>query len=588
MSRLKYLLFVLPLAIAACTGGDGSSSKKRVAKGDKAVYGGTFQVAESESHQTLFPQHVVDVTTWHIVSQVYEGLVKFDVKSLEVIPALAEKWSLDDSQTEYTFTLRDNVKFHDDACFSGGKGRVVTAEDFKFAFELLCSNTPDNIYYKSTFKNVVEGADDFFDGKSNAVSGIKVVDSKTLKIKLIQPSASFTQILAGPYCAVFPKEAYDKYGSDLTTGTGPFRITESSDKNDRFILVYNPNYYLSDENGNAYPYLDSIVFNFIPTKLAELEEFRKENISLIYGLPSSKVTEVVKEDLTNFSSKPPKKVLLREQEMVSQFYEFNLTKPPFNNALVRKAFCHTVNRQKILDDVLNGQGTPGNYGITPKIRSFKSYNFDTIPSYEYNPELARKLLAEAGYADGKGFPQVHLEINSGGATYSRVASEIQQQLFNNLNVNVEIVTVSLKEKIESASYGRSEFYRSSWTADYPSPATFLRLFYGGDVPETMDKPSYPNISRYKNPVFDSLYVKAEMTLDENERLRLLSLAERQMMLDAPLMVLWYGENYKMYYSNVRGFHDNPMSYYDFTKIYLKDLSMEEYEAIQKGSQQASN
>lgn len=578
MNRLKHILIGLPLLLAACNGGDGRSSQQRKAKGDKAVYGGAMRLAESERYQTLFPSYVLDVTSWHAVTQIYEGLVKFNVKTLEVIPAIAENWTLDDSQTEYTFVLRDDVFFHDDECFKDGKGRKVVADDFVFSFEILCTkNKETNAHYKTTLKNRVVGADDFFDGKAESISGITAVDDKTLKIKLLEPNASFIQLLAGTGCMVIPKEAYDMYGTDLTVGSGPFKV--SSDNEEQLVLVYNPNYHLFDEQGNRLPYLDSIVFNYMPTKIAELEEFRNRNLSLIYGLPSTKVTEVVKEDLTTFLSKPPEKILLREQEMVSHYYEFNQSKPPFNNPLVRKAFCHAINKQKILDDVLNGQGTLASYGITPKIRAFKEYGFDTIPSYDFNPELAKQLLAEAGYKDGKNFPQVHLEVNTGGATYSRVATEIQQQLLNNVGINVEIVTVTLKEKIESASLGRSEFYRSSWTADYPSPATFLSLFYGGDVPDSMEEPSYPNTTRYKNAAYDSLFVLAEKTLDVKERYRLLSLAERQLMLDAPIMVLWYGENYKLYYANIVGFHDNPMCFYDFTRVYLKEMTQEDFDAF---------
>jgi peptide/nickel transport system substrate-binding protein len=187
-------------------------------------------------------------------------------------------------------------------------------------------------------------------------------------------------------------------------------------------------------------------------------------------------------------------------------------------------------------------------------------------------EKAKKLLAEAGYPNGKDFPTVKLVLNSGGARNTRVAEAIASQLREVLNVNVEIANVSLQQKLNDEKYGRSDIYRSAWVADYPSAETFLSLFYGADVPDSANAPSYPNTARYRNPKFDSLYVAAREAKTIEEANKLFKQAEEVMMQDAPAMILWYDENYRLAQSRVRNFWANPMRYFDFSQVYLKEVA----------------
>lgn len=571
----KSLFFILSLAVfyTSCSNSGSNSSNNRTAKGDK-VYGGTLRINETDRYQTLYPFSITDIGSAHIANQIYEGLVKFNPKDLSVMPSLAEKWDIDASATTYTFHLKKGVKFQDNECFPEGKGREVRANDFKYSFELLCTDSKDNSNFAATFKDRVVGANKFFDGSkgkaSGEIEGVKVVDDYTLKITLLKPSSSFLYVLASPASVVVAKEAVDKYGIDAKVGTGPFVFVEKTGE-DNVVLKRNENYHGTDSIGNQLPFLDSIVVSFLPTKKQELDNFQNGDLAMVIGLPSESIKDMVESQIADFQNKPPKYVLERSPEMASQYYEFNLTREPFNNVKVRQAFSYAIDRNKIIEEVLKGEAYgPGTNGLCPP--SFKGYDITKITGYDFNAPKAKKLLAEAGYPDGKGFPKVKIELNSGGSKNSNVVLEIQKQLMEVLNVNVDFEVVPQKQKLEDAKFARSEMFRAAWIADFPSPENFLWTLYGGSVPADITAPSFPNSPRYKNAAFDKLFEEGQAAKTQEEAYADFMKAEQLLMNDAPVIVLWYDENYRLIKSNVRNFFSNPMRYRDYSQVYLKDVA----------------
>lgn len=581
MRRSLAYILAGSLLIVACGGNKESGTTetgapKRVAKGD-VVYGGTFSLAENEKFKTLFPYDIKDVGSAHIAWQIYEGLVRLNQKDLSIQPSLAEKWEVSEDQKEYTFHLVKGAKFHDDACFAEGKGREFTAADVKYSFELLCTKGVSDQNFEATFKDRLEGAVAFYNGESKSLTGVEVVDDHTVKIKTVEPSSSFLYLLANPITAIIPKEAYEKYGKDLKIGTGAFRVATGGDEKSELFLVRNENYYRSDKHGNQLPYLDTVHYHFIAESTDELSMFQNGELSMIYGLPAEKITEVVQENIPDFTNKPPKYILLREPEMSTQFYELNLTRPHFKDVRVRRALAMSIDRTKIMEEVLNGQAAAngprqnqtGNYGLVPPLYQFSKYDTSKIKGYSYNPELAKKLMAQAGYPNGKGFPTLKLLVNYGGSRNTKVASEVISQWREVLGINVELEQVSLAQKIDDSQYGRADIFRSAWVADFPSPESFLSIGYGKNVPATMDLPSHPNTMRYKNPAFDKEYEAGMAAKTEEERLNHFAEAERILMEDCPVLIIWYVENYRLLHSNVHNFHNNPMNFYDLSDIYLK-------------------
>jgi oligopeptide transport system substrate-binding protein len=553
-----------------------SCSDFKKAKGD-AVYGGILRIAETDRYTTLYPAGISEDIGGHIANQIYEGLVRFDMKDLSVIPAIAEKWDIDPTGTIYTFTLRKGVHFQDDPCFPDGKGRELTAQDVKYSFELLCTDIKENTNFSVILKDKVVGANEFYNaskGKPNgSLAGVEVIDEYTVRIKLLHANISFLNTLAIPAGSIIPREAVEKYGLNTKVGTGAFTFHEN--ESGTITLVRNPNYYRTDEQGNQLPFLDSVVITVL-SKSDELAKFQKNELSLVNGLPSESVTEIVTKQIADFKNKPPKYILERLPEMANQYYEFNLIKAPFTDVRVRKAFSYAIDRSKIVDEVLNGEAYgPAVYGFCPP--SIQGYDITKIKGYDVDPVEAKRLLAEAGYPDGKGFPKVKIELNSGGTKHIPVVAEIQKQLKNVLNIDVDFEVVTQKQKLEDAKFARSEIVRSSWIADFPSPESFLFVLYGGTLPADLTKETFPNTQRYHNPVFDSLYEAGKAAKTQEEAYKNYMLAEKLMMDDAPVMMLWYAENYRLINSNVHNLFPNPIRYRDYARVYLKELELKEGE-----------
>lgn len=552
----------------------GSAGERKTAKGNR-VYGGTVRINEITPVITLYPYYIYDNVSDIIACQIYDGLVKLNPRDLSIIPAIASKWEIDTNGMLYTFHLRKNVFFQDDPCFPDGKGRKLTADDFKYAFEALCTASPDNVTFPITFKGNVEGADEYYEqskkGKpASRLKGVIAVNDSTLQIKLVKRNPVFLDMLAGPAGFVIAKEALEKYGKSIHTGTGPFVYDAASDSS-RIVLTRNPNYYKFDSLGNQLPFADSVIITFISNKLDEFKAFQQGKIDYIKGVPSSQVDKMVEEQISDFQHKPPKYVLSRVPEMSTQYYSFNLTKAPFNDVRVRKAFSYAIDRKKIIDEVLEGEAfAPGIHGITPP--SFVGYPQDSIVGDTLNIELAKQLLSEAGFKDGKNFPNITLELNSGGGVNTTVAVEIQKELLNHLNININFNTVSFGKKLQDEHYGRFDVIRSGWIADYPSPSDFLMLFYGGNIPDSAQS-SYYNVTRYRNPEFDHLFDLGRTSANKKQAYKYYMKAEQMVMNDAPILVLWYDQNYSLTRWAVKDLYPNPMNYLDLSTVYIDENSV---------------
>lgn len=525
---------------------------------------------------------VTDVTAHRITNQLYEGLLKFNQADLSIVPALAESYEVNDSATLFTFHLRKGVKFHNDPCFPNGKGREVTAKDFQFCFNKLCSTDPDNQMFWM-FKDRVVGANDYYESTkegntplADGVSGIRVKDDYTLEIELEYPFAGFVNILGQSGCWVFPQEAEEKYGVDMRihpVGTGPF-VVKRLKENDGIILVRNEGYWRKDEYGNQLPYLDGIRFSFVNEKKTELLDFRKGKLDMIFTLPLELVDEVMgelddarKHGNLNFE-------VQNIPALTVQYYGFQHKSELFSDKRVRQAFNYAIDRKKILDYTLRGEGQAGSFGIVPP--AFKKYNYDSLRGYRFNPEKAQALLAEAGYPKGAGFPKLSLDLNRGGSNNIIVAEAIQKMLKENLGVQIDLTELSTAQHFDRAETGKSLFWKDQWLADYPDPETFLNLLYGKHVPASLEEKSYINSVRYESSRFDSIFQLAIRETDHTKRYELYQMADQIAIDDAAIMPIYYGEFTRLLHKHVRNFPQNGMEYRDLSEVYFQ---MDEYEQL---------
>jgi len=589
MKRAFLAISAAFLMTVGCTDSDPSTTEKRVAKGDRE-YGGAFKLNERDEFQTLFPYAIIDAVSHRIAGQIYEGLIKLNTRDLSIEPRIATSWEVGAEGKVYTFHLKKGVMFHDDSCFPDGKGREVKASDFKYSFELLCTklinDTIPNLMFERTFKDKVVGANEFYEAESGEIAGVKVVDDYTLEVTLIQPSSSFIYIMAYPAASVVANEAVEKYGANLIVGSGPFMFGEFLEDNDeltgepieKLVLIRNPNYHEADRFGNQLPYLDSVIISFYNSQKRELALFQDHELDMILGLPAESVRDIVEQQIAYFEKKPPIFILERSADMSTQFYEFNLANPLFgldaNGLKVRQAISYAIDREKLIEKVLSGEAYgPGIHGITPP--SFREYDNSKIQGYSYDPEKAKQLLAAAGYPDGENFPTIKLELNSGGFRNTSIAFEVQKQLSNVLNINLELEIVSMSKLLDDRRYARGDMFRSGWIADYPSPENFLLLMYGRNVPEDTKEPSILNTPRYRNEAFDKLFMQGVMGDSLSARYSAFAEAEQMMMNDAPLVILWYDEQYRLIQSNVQNFSINAMHYRDYSEVYIQAPKVEQ-------------
>lgn len=539
---------------------EGSGADKKLS--DKN--GGTFSMAENSEVGTLFPHMITAQVEGLITSQIQEPLVRLNPKTLEVIPGLAQSWEVSADGKTITFHLVKGAHFQDDKCYSGGAGPEITSKDVKYTLELLSTESDMNYQFETILKDRLAGANEFYNKKARSISGVKVIDDHTFSLELVSPSLSFLKLLANPAASILNETAVKAYGKDLKTGAGPFRYDASSTK-EKFVLTRNPNYYATDSAGCSLPYLDTVVVNILPIEDG-LALFESQKLDLINTLPSMRVKEIVEKNIKEFAGNPPRYILQREPEMISQFYVFNTKTPPFDNVKVRQALNYAIDRDKLVDNVLKGQAIGSAvYGITPN--TFVGYNIKNIHGYSLDLEKAHQLLAEAGYPNGAGFPEINVLVNSGNSRNSSVAVELQKQLKQNLNININFESLPNTQKYDLQMHGKSPLFRDAWVADYPSPESFLSLFVGEAVPADNNARSFPNTSRYQNPVYDDYFKKGRGSNIKDSSYANFMRAEQILMNDAVIMPLWYEGSYRLLTNKIKNLNLNGMRYYDLSKAY---------------------
>ena len=567
----SFIFLILALAVS-CKDANHQVGELTRLKGG-CYTGGVFRVNSNEEFRTLYPPYINEDAGLHIGSLVFEGLVKLNQSNLAVIPCLAEKIDKSADCKEWTFQLRKGVKFHDNPCFEEGKGREVTAQDFKFCFDRLCEFNPDNQQYSITFKDRVKGASEYNESTKKGkplvggVAGVQVVDDYTVKITLNYPFSGFLNVLAMPGCWLYPKEALEKYGKDIKVncvGTGPFEL-KTATVGESLLLERNRSYWGKDENGNQLPYLDAVKYTFVKDKKQELAEFKKGNLDMIFGLPTEMISQIL-DQLAHAKDGSIRFDVQRVPAMGIEYYGFQHKDNLFEKRTLRLAFNYAIDRDKIVNQTLEGDGIPATCGIVPP--TFNGFSNKTIRGYRFNPDTAKLLLAKAGYPNGKGFPKITLEINNGGEQHIRVAEAIQQMLKENLNIEVTIHEQSFTQHMQNYETGKSLFWRTSWVADYPDPESFLTVLYGKHVPANLYERSYVNSVRYQSVKFDSLFELALREQDGAKRLQLYAAADQVQVDDAAIMPIYYHENYRLIQQWVKNFDANPLEYRDLTNVYF--------------------
>jgi oligopeptide transport system substrate-binding protein len=528
--------------------------------------GGVLRLNSIEDYTSLFPVAINDVYSNHVACNVYEGLFRFNQKTLETEPSLAQSFDIDNSKKVYTFKIRKGVKFHDEECFSDGIGREVDANDFKYTLDYICSNHESN-KWNTLFRDVILGVGEYQNGSAKEVSGIKVIDKYTLEITLEDPLSALPEMLALLATAVYPKEAIDHYGYDgmnnHMVGTGAFIATNITN-GDKVEFTKNKDYWRTDEFGNKLPFLSQIKISFIKDKKDELAAFKNDELDMVWGLPVEEIDDIMG-TLEEAKAGENKEFEIQSVNSLNiQYYGFKFTSQVFSDVNVRKAFNYAVDRDSLVEYILDGEGVPAHNGFVPPMTS---YPYESVNGFNYNPSLAKELMAIAGYANGAGFPELTLNLNKSGGTNVKIAEFMIKMLHDNLGVNVVTETMPMAELYPKVEAGELDFWRFGWIADYPDPASFLHLFHSGNVD---GKAAQANYFDYSNPEYDRVYEAALKEIDKEKRNQLYAQADQFIIDDAVIMPLMFNVGIRLMSPLVKDFDINEMEYRDLAVVRMTE------------------
>ncbi len=563
--RAGFLSFILLALLPACD----HQPEQRLSVGSR--FGGVFNLNETEALRSIFPLTLTQASAFRIMSQVYQGLVSFDPSTLEIIPCLAESWEVDPGATRYTFHLRPGVRFHDDAAFPDGKGRELSADDVVRCFTAICTQgIGDQMIW--LFQDRVEGANAHYAASSggvhatDGVAGIHKVDDATVSITLTHPSPNFLQIIAHQGCWIWPEELTAAYGKDLGShaiGTGPFTL-HGMHAGEAMVLERNPHYWKEDAEGRALPYLDAIRVTFAEDKNAEFDEFLKGRVTALLELPVDRLRDL--KDSVDPGSGERRFTMRSTPALTSQFYGFDAFHAPFNDIRVRRAFAMAIDRRTLVDSVLGGFATPALHGLVAP--GLEGYPYEKVPGVPFAPDSARRLLTEAGYPEGKGFPPLQLQVNADGFGYVRVAEAVQAMLERELHVPVSISVLPANRHYERVEMVQARFWREGWTADHPDPENFLALLYGRNAVLDTTLPASINNTRFHFAPFDDLFAKAAQATDKNMRMAGLAEAERVAMGEMPIAPLYHEQAVFLMHPWVMDLHINAIEFLDLSAVWF--------------------
>ncbi len=554
-------LSITVLFFTSCGEKDKSTKELTLINGGK-TYGGELVLSYTEPIMELFPLASAQQQLVLISSQIYEPLLKIDPNTFKVLPNLASSFTVNEAGDVYTFEIRKDVYFHDDECF-GGKGRELTPEDVKYSLDFVCSGNELNENY-SVLVDKIRGAAEYKSASKKSfpkggVSGIQV-KGRQIEITLNKPFVGFETLLASNNVIIFAKEAYDKYGKSIIShpvGTGPFKL-KKMDKNG-IQLVRNDNYWQSDAFGNQLPYLSAITLKYYSDKKAEMLAFRNKEVDLLLDIPADEIENVLGSLQDAVDGKNIKHKIESSQSLNIDYIGFNTAEGVFKTKEVREAFFYAINTSDLIEKYLGGDGYVPVNGFVPEIDG--TYNQTKIPTA--NPDKARELLAKAGYPNGKGFPETQVYVNGieGSKNYALIKGVIDI-INKELNVKLILKQCTTSERELAINNGEAKMWRSGWVADYPSPISFLDLFYSSS--------KISNKFRYTNDLFNSNFESALIEKDPIKRGYHFIKAQTAITEDVVVIPLLFDNMLLMVNARVKGITANPLEDITFKEIFIKE------------------
>ena len=526
--RKAALLLLLPLGLIGC--GKGNFNEKSA-----AAKVGVFRYPIVNKVTTMDPGKVQDGDTIDVLQQVYEGLVGWSEKS-EVEPRLAEKWELTDGGKTYVFHLRPNAKF--------SSGRDVTAEDFKRCIERNCDPRL-NSETVSTYLTDIVGLRDLIERKATSVSGIKAIDPHTLSITIDKPRPYFLGKLTYPCAFVFDMEKLPDPAKEIgalpqMVGSGPFKFTKVAiDQEVR--MEANAAYW------GGKPAVDSIQRPYMPDASTRLNAYKNGEIDLV---------QLERADIAGLQADEKYKADLKLFDRASMYYiGLNVgVVPQFKDARVRRALAMATDKDAIVNDTLGGVNLKADSIVPPGCLGYR----EKVKAVPYDVAGAKRLLAEAGYPEGKGLPKFEMSYRNNRPDIRLVAEAVGAQWDKNLGVKVGFRALEWSAYLAIHNKKTLPLFHMRWGADYPDAENFLSTLLA----------SYGNENKinYANPQYDALCRQADTSADPEERKRLYAQAEDLVLADAPFIPLYFQRDAELVRPTVKGLRDSIFGHLPHIKV----------------------
>ena len=425
---------------------------------------------------------------YEVPFNIFDRLVDVEVDAdgnSKIVPSLAESWDISDDGLEYTFHLRQGVKFHN--------GNDFTAEDVAYTFHRMLTVEGG---VNTEFIDQIKGADELLAGETDTLEGVEVVDDYTIKVTLKEPFAGFLASISSPGVSIYDSEATeaagDQFGMDpaVTVGTGPFEFSSWS-FNNQLVLTRNEDYWKGASG------LPGVVIKIIPDTETQSMMFESGELDILD-------LDYAADSVDRFTETYPDQIVQGPRVGIV-YFTMNFNKEPFQDVRVRKAVQMSIDRQAILDALYGGRGQV-EQGIFP--HGLIGFNPDQ-EEIKYDPEAAKALLAEAGYADGF---DMEIAADSSASDTMTMALEIVSDQLAEVGIRAEIKNYDESTWLETRKSGELGSFMSTWSADYNDPDNFIYTFFGNEEKTRIRSINYPDTEVMER------VAKARTIVNEDERL----------------------------------------------------------------------
>jgi oligopeptide transport system substrate-binding protein len=522
--QLLYSAFTLALLLCL-------TSCKTAPKSDSGNLDKHFRVNLGTEPPSLDWSLATDGVSFNVIANLMVGLTEFN-KDLKPAPVLARSWEVADGGKRIIFHLRDDALWSD--------GQKVRAQDFEYSWKRLLNPKTASEYAYILFDIINAREYNENKGTDAAEVGVKAIDDVTLEVKLRHPASYFLSLTT--FEVTFPQrqDIIEKFQSRWTdpehiVTNGPFTLVSWKHENE-IQLRANTKYFLGR------PVMDRVTMFMVNEKTTAVAMYEQGQLDFIdnRSIPILEKKRVAKQ--RGFRNVP---------QLRGYYYGFATDRPPFNDPRVRKAFAMAIDRETF-PKILQGGEKPASSWIPPGMLAHNAKI-----GVNFNPPEARRLLREAGYSDGKSFPQIVLAYNT-EEDHKLVAEAVQSMWQRNLGILVSLDNQEWKVYLKKLQNDPPHVFRLGWGADYPDPDNFMKLFTAN---------SGNNNTRWKNPRYDELLESAARELDIKKRVKLYDEAQKILVeTDLPIVPLFWTSESTLLNPRFTGLEFNSMSRMDLRHL----------------------